>query len=212
MITNALAYLHPLQTASKLFKKGVLLASLSSPEAEFVGVLVYIPATIVQLSVKGMKQLKVLDFYGIHFPSLPSSLQCLTNLLTLCLNGCKLGDIDDSSEAVGFESFFRTKSPPDVISSLDLTKLINFCFEEKPVLSKPVSTIVGPSTPLLNQPYIYVVYNVLRGSHVTGDQGWPTSAFLGRQPLVTIEIIPTRFGTEFASTNSGKLLSTGTCI
>ena len=60
--------------------------------------------------------------------------------------------------------------------------------------------------------YIYVVYNVLRGSHVRGDQGWLTSAFLGRQPLVTIEIIPTRFGTEFASTNSGKLLSTGTCI
>ena len=31
-------------------------------------------------------------------------------------------------------------------------KLNNFCFEEKSVLSKPVSTIVGPSTPLLNQP------------------------------------------------------------
>ena len=68
--------------------------------------------------------------------------------------------------------------------------------------------------------YIYVVYNVLRGSHVRGDQGWLTSAFLGRQPPVsqveelhvTIEIIPTRFVTEFASTNSGKLLSTGTCI
>ena len=49
--------------------------------------------------------------------------------------------------------------------------------------------------------YIYVVYNVLKGSHVTGYQGWPTSAFLGRQPPVyqveelhvTIEIIPTRF-------------------
>ncbi|KAJ9682445.1 hypothetical protein PVL29_018375 [Vitis rotundifolia] len=36
----------------------------------------------------------------------------------------------------------------------DLPKLSNFCFEENPVLSKPASTIVGPSTPPLNQPEI----------------------------------------------------------
>ncbi|RVW90303.1 Disease resistance protein [Vitis vinifera] len=36
----------------------------------------------------------------------------------------------------------------------DLPKLSNFCFEEKPVLPKPASTIVGPSTPPLNQPEI----------------------------------------------------------
>ena len=34
----------------------------------------------------------------------------------------------------------------------DLPKLSNFCFEENPVLPKPASTIVGPSTPPLNQP------------------------------------------------------------
>ena len=33
----------------------------------------------------------------------------------------------------------------------DLPKLNNFCFEENPVLPKPASTIVGPSTPPLNQ-------------------------------------------------------------
>ncbi|RVW88155.1 hypothetical protein CK203_042935 [Vitis vinifera] len=35
-----------------------------------------------------------------------------------------------------------------------LTQAHNFCFEENPVLPKPASTIVGPSTPPLNQPEI----------------------------------------------------------
>ncbi|XP_034707047.1 probable disease resistance protein At4g27220 [Vitis riparia] len=50
---------------------------------------VQIPNTFFE----GMKQLKVLDLRGTQLPSLPLSLQCLTNLQTLCLNGCKVGDI-----------------------------------------------------------------------------------------------------------------------
>ncbi|KAJ9682446.1 hypothetical protein PVL29_018376 [Vitis rotundifolia] len=42
---------------------------------------------------EGMKQLKVLDLSRMQLPSLPLSLQCLANLRTLCLDGCKLGDI-----------------------------------------------------------------------------------------------------------------------
>ena len=42
---------------------------------------------------EGMAQLKVLDFTHMHLPSLTSSLPCLENLRTLCLDGCKLGDI-----------------------------------------------------------------------------------------------------------------------
>ena len=42
---------------------------------------------------EGMKQLKVLDFTRLQLTSLPSSFHCLTNLGTLCLNECKLGDI-----------------------------------------------------------------------------------------------------------------------
>ncbi|XP_059598498.1 disease resistance protein At4g27190-like [Vitis vinifera] len=42
---------------------------------------------------EGMKQLKVLDLTGMQLPSLPLSLQSLANLRTLCLDGCKLGDI-----------------------------------------------------------------------------------------------------------------------
>ncbi|OMO76141.1 Disease resistance protein [Corchorus olitorius] len=37
--------------------------------------------------------LRVLDLTGMHFPSLPSSFPCLTNLRTLCLDQCKLGTI-----------------------------------------------------------------------------------------------------------------------
>ena len=39
-----------------------------------------------------MKQLKVLDLSGLQLTSLPSSLCYLTNLRTLCLDRCKLGD------------------------------------------------------------------------------------------------------------------------
>ncbi|PQQ11305.1 disease resistance protein [Prunus yedoensis var. nudiflora] len=40
-----------------------------------------------------MKELKVLDLTRLNFPSLPPSLQSLTNLQTLCLDQCVLGDI-----------------------------------------------------------------------------------------------------------------------
>lgn len=40
-----------------------------------------------------MKILKLLDLTGLCIPSIPSSLQFLTNLQTLCLDRCELGDI-----------------------------------------------------------------------------------------------------------------------
>ncbi|KAJ9682205.1 hypothetical protein PVL29_018199 [Vitis rotundifolia] len=40
-----------------------------------------------------MKKLKVLDLSHMHFTTLPSSLDFLANLRTLCLDGCELGDI-----------------------------------------------------------------------------------------------------------------------
>ncbi|KAL5741068.1 hypothetical protein ACOSQ2_030248 [Xanthoceras sorbifolium] len=42
---------------------------------------------------EGSKELKVLDLTRFHFLSLPSSLQLLANLQTLCLDQCVLGDI-----------------------------------------------------------------------------------------------------------------------
>ncbi|RVW88156.1 Disease resistance protein [Vitis vinifera] len=50
---------------------------------------VQIPNTFFE----GMKQLKVLDLTRMQLPLLPLSLQCLANLRTLCLDGCKLGDM-----------------------------------------------------------------------------------------------------------------------
>ena len=51
------------------------------------------PMEIPNTFFEGMKQLKVLDFTHMHLPLLPSSLQCLANLRTLCLDHCELGDI-----------------------------------------------------------------------------------------------------------------------
>ncbi|XP_021823842.1 probable disease resistance protein At4g27220 [Prunus avium] len=42
---------------------------------------------------EGMKELKVLDVTRLRIPSVPPSLQSLTNLQTLCLDQCVLGDI-----------------------------------------------------------------------------------------------------------------------
>lgn len=42
---------------------------------------------------KEMKELKVLDLSNLCIPSLPPSVQILTNLQTLCLDDCQLRDI-----------------------------------------------------------------------------------------------------------------------
>ncbi|PQQ08331.1 uncharacterized protein Pyn_23009 [Prunus yedoensis var. nudiflora] len=51
------------------------------------------PLEIPDKYFEGMKELKVLDVTKMRIPSLPPSLQSLTNLQTLCLDGCVLGDI-----------------------------------------------------------------------------------------------------------------------
>ena len=47
--------------------------------------------TIPNTFFEGMSQLKVLALSRMHFPTLPSTLQSLANLRTLCLDRCKLG-------------------------------------------------------------------------------------------------------------------------
>ncbi|XP_034706625.1 disease resistance protein At4g27190-like isoform X2 [Vitis riparia] len=105
---------------------------------------------------EGMKQLKVLDLTRMQLPSLPLSLQCLANLRTLCLDGCKLGDIVIIAELKKLEilslmysdieklpreiaqlthlrlfdlkgSYKLKVIPPDVISSL--SQLEDLCME-----------------------------------------------------------------------------------
>ncbi|KAJ9175175.1 hypothetical protein P3X46_013754 [Hevea brasiliensis] len=48
---------------------------------------------IPDLFFKGIRNLEVVDFTGMHFVSLPSSLAFLSNLHTLCLHRCQLDDI-----------------------------------------------------------------------------------------------------------------------
>ena len=49
--------------------------------------------TIPNTFFEGMSHLKVLALSGMHFPTLPSTLESLANLRTLCLDRCKLGDM-----------------------------------------------------------------------------------------------------------------------
>ena len=49
--------------------------------------------TIPNTFFEGMSQLKVLALSRMHFTTIPSMLQSLTNLRTLCLDRCKLGDM-----------------------------------------------------------------------------------------------------------------------
>ncbi|XP_058006713.1 disease resistance protein At4g27190-like [Hevea brasiliensis] len=48
---------------------------------------------IPDLFFKGIRNLEVVDFTGMHFVSLPSSLAFLSNIHTLCLHRCQLDDI-----------------------------------------------------------------------------------------------------------------------
>uniref|UniRef100_A0A2N9EX98 AAA+ ATPase domain-containing protein n=1 Tax=Fagus sylvatica TaxID=28930 RepID=A0A2N9EX98_FAGSY len=61
------------------------------------------PFTIPDTFFKGMTKLKVLDLTYMRFSSLPSSLNCLTNLQTLCLDQCVLEDISLIGELKNLE-------------------------------------------------------------------------------------------------------------
>ena len=74
------------------------------------------PVEIPNTFFEGMKQLKVLDFTNMNLPSLPSSLQCLANLRTLCLDHCELGDIAIIAE----------------LKQLEILSLINSNIEQLP--------------------------------------------------------------------------------
>ncbi|KAJ4701113.1 Disease resistance protein [Melia azedarach] len=52
---------------------------------------------------EGMKQLKVIDCDCINLQLLPSSFSNLTNLQTLCLDGCLLGDVSNIGELKNLE-------------------------------------------------------------------------------------------------------------
>ena len=75
------------------------------------------------------KQLKVLDFTNMHLLSLPSSLGCLENLRTFCLDLCKLGDIAIISELKKLEilpiRFSKIEELPKEIAELTHLRLLD---------------------------------------------------------------------------------------
>ncbi|XP_022744214.1 probable disease resistance protein At4g27220 isoform X1 [Durio zibethinus] len=75
------------------------------------------------------ERLKVLDFTGMHFPSLPVSINLLTNLRTLCLDGCALEDISIIGKLKSLEilSFLQSdiKALPREIAQLTRLRLLD---------------------------------------------------------------------------------------
>ncbi|OMO62440.1 Disease resistance protein [Corchorus capsularis] len=76
-----------------------------------------------------MKRLEVLDLTNMQFSSLPSSIRALTNLRTLCLDGCKLEDIALIGELTNLEILSLLKSDvqklPEEIGQLTNLKLLD---------------------------------------------------------------------------------------
>lgn len=52
---------------------------------------------------ESMEKLQVLDLTGLSFTSLPSSMECLENLKSLCLDSCHLGDVTALGKLKGLQ-------------------------------------------------------------------------------------------------------------
>ncbi|XP_062016420.1 uncharacterized protein LOC133732843 [Rosa rugosa] len=90
---------------------------------------------------KDMKELKVLDLSGFPVPSLPASLQFLTNLQTLCLDRCVLGDIALVGQLRSLKILSLLKSKltqlPEEIGQLTNLQLLDLTGCSKLVLIPP---------------------------------------------------------------------------
>lgn len=90
-----------------------------------------------------MKHLKVLDLNNLCIPSLPPSLQFLTNLQTLCLDLCMLGDIALLVQLRNLEILSllesQVKQQPEGIGQLSRLRLLDLSsFSEIEVISPNV--------------------------------------------------------------------------
>ncbi|RVW64741.1 putative disease resistance protein [Vitis vinifera] len=104
-----------------------------------------------------LRKVEVKDCDGLKFLFSLSVARCLSRLVEIKVSRCESmvemvsqGRKEIKEDTVNVPLFPELRH----LTLKDLPKLSNFCFEENPVLSKPPSTIVGPSTPPLNQPEI----------------------------------------------------------
>ncbi|TXG71309.1 hypothetical protein EZV62_006244 [Acer yangbiense] len=97
----------------------------------------------------GVKELKVLDLIGFHLLSLPSSLCRLTNLQTLCLDHCLIGDITIIVELkkLEFLSFSQSEIEqlPGEIRQLTRLRLLDLsnCSKLKVITPNVLSSLSG---------------------------------------------------------------------
>ena len=103
-----------------------------------------------------LRKVEVEDCDSLKFLFSLSMARGLSRLKEITITRCKsMGEIvpqgrkeiKDGDDAVNVPLFPELR----YLTLQDLPKLINFCFEENLMLSKPVSTIAGRSTSLFNQ-------------------------------------------------------------
>ena len=103
--------------------------------------------TIPNMFFEGMSQLKVLSLSGMHFPTLPSTLQSLANLRTLCLDRCKLGDVAIIGELKKLQVLSMVGSdiqqlPREMMQLTNLRLLdLNYCEELKVIPQDILSSL-----------------------------------------------------------------------
>ncbi|CAB4302586.1 unnamed protein product [Prunus armeniaca] len=90
---------------------------------------------------EGMKELKVLDVTRLRIPSLPPSLQSLTNLQTLCLDHCVLVDIALVGQLTNLKILSllnsKVKELPKEIGQLTRLQLLDLRYCSELVLISP---------------------------------------------------------------------------
>ncbi|XP_068340209.1 probable disease resistance protein At4g27220 isoform X5 [Pyrus communis] len=105
------------------------------------------PVEIPDTFFKGMIKLKVLDLTKLDIGSLPSSLQLLENLRTLCLDGCVLGDIALVGQRTSLEilSFLCSdlEELPKEIGKLTHLRLLDLtgCYQLKVISPNVLSSL-----------------------------------------------------------------------
>eukprot|EP00261_Vitis_vinifera_P026607 XP_010660109.2 PREDICTED: uncharacterized protein LOC100852821 [Vitis vinifera] len=104
-----------------------------------------------------LRKVEVKDCDGLKFLFSLSVARCLSRLEEIKVTRCEsMVEMVSQERKEIREDAVNVPLFPELrhLTLEDLPKLSNFCFEENPVLPKPASTIVGPSTPPLNQPEI----------------------------------------------------------
>ena len=105
--------------------------------------------TIPNTFFEGMSHLKVLALSGMHFPTLPSTLQSLANLRTLCLDRCKLGDVVIIEKLKKLQVLSMVGSdiqqlPREMMQLTNLRLLnLNYCEELKVIPRDILSSLSG---------------------------------------------------------------------